>query len=186
MPFGFVIGVQERNADTGAGRAIPARSPGTMTASALRFSRASMQICRVSVPLKDGCVADWRDAQPRILIVSHDADFREAAGRVLEREGCAVVGAAHAGHALLAFLEAPFVDVLIADTRMRDDGAGEIAATLRRRRAELQVLYLAAEGMPVPAGRTLVHPFTAEDLILAVRELTEARSASHPPSSADR
>ncbi|PYR56713.1 MAG: hypothetical protein DMF85_15735 [Acidobacteria bacterium] len=81
-----------------------------------------MQICRVSVPLKDGCVADWRDAQPRILIVSHDADFREAAGRVLEREGCAVVGAAHAGHALLAFLEAPFVDVLIADTRMRGDG----------------------------------------------------------------
>ena len=78
------------------------------------------------------------------------------------------------------------MDVLIADTRMRDDGAGEIAATLRRRRAELQVLYLAAEGMPVPAGRTVVHPFTAEDLILAVRELTEARSASHPPSSADR
>lgn len=110
-----------------------------------------------------------------ILIVSDNTELRDAATRVLERDGCEVSGAAHAGHALLAFLEAPSVDVLIADTRMEDGGAAAIAATLRRRRADLQVLYLGEPPAPVPDSRTLSHPFTDEDLIRAVRTATAAR-----------
>ena len=110
-----------------------------------------------------------------ILIVSDNTDLRAATARILEREGCEVVGAAHAGHALLAFLEAPSVDVLIADAGMADGGAAAIAATLRRRRADLQVLYLGEPAAPAPDGRTLSHPFTEEDLIRAVRTATASR-----------
>jgi DNA-binding NtrC family response regulator len=146
-----VIRVQERN----AGNGLPAAGLG---GSGLP-ERAFGLRCRSAVLM--------------VLIVSDNRDFRAAAARVLEREGCEVVTAAHAGHALLAWLEAP-VDVLIADARMEDGSAGAIAAMLRRRRAGVPVVYLG------------LVPFTADDLIRAVRTARAARSAFRPPSSSDR
>ena len=67
-----------------------------------------------------------------VLFVSHDADLRAVAARVLERAGFDVRTAAHGGHALLACVERAAFDVLVVEQTL-PEGAGEsVAARLRR------------------------------------------------------
>ena len=109
-----------------------------------------------------------------VLVVTGDADLREASARVLAREGYEVVTAAHAGHAVLACITARRVDLLVAELAMEDVSGPALFARLRRQFPELAAVYVARAGAQGCDG-VLVRPFTREDLLSA---LTKARATS--------
>jgi DNA-binding NtrC family response regulator len=105
------------------------------------------------------------------LFVSHDADLRAVASRVLVRAGCDVTPAAHAGHASLACMARETFDVVVIDDRMADGSGAAVARQLRRYCPDVQVVRMCEEG---PAeGIAVVRPFTADDLIGAVAAATD-------------
>jgi DNA-binding NtrC family response regulator len=103
---------------------------------------------------------------PRVLFVSHDADLRAVASRVLTRAGCDVTPAAHAGHATLACMARETFDVVVIDDRMADGSGAIVPARLRRYCPDVQVVWM-CDGAPAE-GMAVVRPFTADDLIGAV------------------
>ena len=104
------------------------------------------------------------DEGPVVLLVTGDGELREAAARGLSARGFRVVPAAHGGHALLACMEAPRVDVAVIELSMEDVSGPVLAERLRRRCPNLRSLYLASAGTPECEG-ILVRPFTRDDLI---------------------
>jgi DNA-binding NtrC family response regulator len=105
---------------------------------------------------------------PRVLFVSHDADLRAVASRVLVKAGCDVTAAAHAGHASLACMERGF-DVMVIEDRMADGSGAIVAARLRRYCPEAQVVWMCDSASAAPTeGVAVVRPFMADDLIGAV------------------
>lgn len=79
-------------------------------------------VLRFTVPISDR--APW----PTVLVLAHDAEWRAAVARGLEREGFQVLTARHTGHALLVCRRfAKPVDLLIADA-ISDEGSGEAVA----------------------------------------------------------
>lgn len=110
---------------------------------------------------------------PAILFVSHDADLRAVASRVLTHAGCHVTAAAHAGHASLACMEHGCFDVVVIEDQMADGSGKAIAERLRRYCPELQVVRICDSPPPVSGeGIAVVRPFTADDLIGAVSDAT--------------
>ena len=103
-----------------------------------------------------------------------DADLRAVAARVLGAEGYDVRPAAHAGHAVLAAMQAPPVDVAVIELSMADVSGPALADRLRRQNPGLRAIYLAQPGTPECDG-VLVRPFTRDDLLA---ELALAISAS--------
>lgn len=108
-----------------------------------------------------------------VLFVSHDADLRALAARVLERAGFDVRTAGHGGHALLACVERGTFDVLVVEQTLPEGPGRTIAARLRRHCPGLRTVLMCDHA---PAGETaegvaVVRPFTADDLIDAVQTL---------------
>lgn len=61
-------------------------------------------------------VAEPAPRTPTVLLMSEDREWREAAGRALEREGFRVLPARHAGQALVESMRHPgAVDLLLTD-----------------------------------------------------------------------
>ena len=104
---------------------------------------------------------------PVVLVVTPDADLREASARVLKLEGYAVITAAHAGHAVLAGLKARRVDLMVAELAMEDISGPALAARLRRQFPAMATVYLANTGARECEG-VLVRPFTRDDLFSAL------------------
>jgi CheY-like chemotaxis protein len=105
-----------------------------------------------------------------ILFVSHDGDLRAVASRVLRKAGWEVTAVAHGGHALLACVEGRTFDVLVVDQQTHDDAGGRLARQLRRYCPGLEVVCLRdGHGRMPGASIAVVRPFTADDLIEAVR-----------------
>ena len=130
---------------------------------------------RIRIPLDAPCRAAQVEAgdAPVVLLVSDDADFRAAAGRVLERVSYEVLHAAHAGHALLASMLAPRLDVLVVDLRLPDGTGPGLSRQLLRRCRDLRVLYL-TDAEPVTVSPVLQRPFVADDLVAAIAEVIAA------------
>jgi CheY-like chemotaxis protein len=110
---------------------------------------------------------------PAVLFVTHDADLRAVASRVLIAAGHDVTTAAHAGHASLACMERGPFEVLVIEDLMGDGAGAAIASRLRRYCPGLQVVRMcnATPGTSLD-GITVVRPFTADDLIGAVTAAT--------------
>lgn len=119
-----------------------------------------------STPLSNPSVP-FRARRPVVLVVSTDPDLREAAARVLEREGYTAITAAHGGHAVLACLRAGQVDILAADLSMEDLSGPALAGRLRRFCPGMSAVYFGRAGTVECAG-ILVRPFTRDDLLAAV------------------
>ena len=119
-------------------------------------------VLRVSIPVADtpACRAD----APVILVVTGDSNLREAASRVLSLQGYRVLTAAHAGHAVLACLQAGRVDLLAAELSMDDVSGPALAERLRRHCPMLSAVYFANSGTPECEG-VIVRPFTRDDLL---------------------
>jgi CheY-like chemotaxis protein len=103
-----------------------------------------------------------------VLLVTDDGDLRTAAARTPSSEGCSIVTAAHAGHALLACLAGLPVDVLVTELAMDDMSGPQLAGRMRRLRPDLPVVYLAPAGAPA-SDSVLARPFTREDLLDRIR-----------------
>jgi DNA-binding NtrC family response regulator len=112
-----------------------------------------------------------------VLFVSHDADLRAVAARVLGRAGFEVRTVAHGGHALLACVERGAFDVLVIEDALPEGSGAAIAARLRRHCPGLHIVRMAHDAAHGAArmGAALVRPFTADDLIEAVRALRPTR-----------
>ncbi|HEY3883609.1 MAG TPA: hypothetical protein VGL62_00270 [Vicinamibacterales bacterium] len=67
----------------------------------------------------------------RVLFVSHDADLRAVAARVLTHGGFDVTTAPHGGHALIACIHGTF-DTVVVEDRLPEGSGAALAATLAR------------------------------------------------------
>ena len=99
-----------------------------------------------------------------ILIVTGDENLSAAALRVLQQEGYDVLVARHSGHAFLAALTQPRIDVLISELTLDDMPGEALAATLRRQHPALRSLFIADHPGRQSTG-TLVRPFTRDELL---------------------
>ena len=106
-----------------------------------------------------------------ILFISHDADLRAVASRVLRKNGCDVVPVAHAGHATLACIERQDFNVIVVEEQMADEPGTAVAERLRRYCPGAQLVRMCEEDAEVrdeEVGIRLVRPFLAGQLIDAV------------------
>lgn len=115
-----------------------------------------------------------------VLFVSHDADLRAAASRVLSNAGCRVRVAAHSGHATLACLASTY-DVLVVDRLMADGSSEAVADRFRNRYPEANIVWVGDDEV-TPAGYpgdlAVARPFDAYELIGAVSDAAYLRAAS--------
>jgi DNA-binding response OmpR family regulator len=128
---------------------------------------------RVSIPLGPG----WEpcSAPPSVLLVTDDADLRRVTARVLEEAGYLVMAAAHSGHAILASLQQPF-DVLVIEQRLAEGSARSIAQRIQRYNPDVCLIRLCPQTSAATCGTDLVRPFTAEDLLAALRAVARTPS----------
>ena len=131
---------------------------------------------RVSIPVANRPTSEAGTGDPVVLVVTPDANLREAAARVLRREGYRVLTAAHAGHAVLACLEAGRVDMLAVELSMDDVSGPALAERLRRHCPDLRTMYFGQSGTPECEG-VIVRPFTRDDLLAALPGLRIAVGA---------
>ena len=122
-------------------------------------------VLRISIPVADAPAL--RPDAAVVLVVTGDRDLREAAARVLSLEGYRVLTAAHAGHAVLACLQAGRVDLLATELSMDDVSGPALTERLRRHCPDLTAVYFAGSGTP-ECGGVIVRPFAREDLLEAV------------------
>jgi len=92
---------------------------------------------RVYIPLEDRGAS----ARTSVLLVTADADLREAGARALEAAGFEVRTAAHSGHATLAALTSTRIDILMSDLAGDDLSGPVLAERLRRHHPELQSVF---------------------------------------------
>jgi len=127
--------------------------------------------------------AGIRGGSETILLVEDENTVRNVAARVLLNQGYAVHGASN-GKDALELLEtlAGKVDLVLTDVVMPDMGGIELAERIAQRWPRLKVVYMSgyAEGDKLQAGVAdlersfLPKPFSAESLMLKVRELLDA------------
>ena len=119
---------------------------------------------------------------PSLLFVSHNADLRAVATRVLEREGWRVKAVEHGGHAFLACVENPVFDVMVIENDLPEGPGAAIARRLRRYFPQMEVVRMCDRAVAPAAaeadgvGTAVVRPFMADDLIEAVQALRRATS----------
>lgn len=104
------------------------------------------------------------DQVPVVLLVTSDRELRESTAIALRLRGYRVLAAQHAGHAVLACIDVPRVDVAAIELSMDDVSGPALAERLRRRCPGLRSLYLAKAGTPECEG-VLVRPFSRDDLV---------------------
>ena len=110
-------------------------------------------------------------------MVTGDENLNAVATRVLEQEGYDVVIARHAGHAFLAALTRSRIDVLITELTLDDMSGEALAATLRRHHPALRSLFI-ADDPARQSERTLVRPFTRDELLDELSTLALAATSS--------
>jgi two-component system cell cycle sensor histidine kinase/response regulator CckA len=129
--------------------------------------------------------ADTRGGSETILLVEDENTVRNVAARVLLNQGYAIHGASNGEEALelLERLEGK-VDLVLTDVVMPDMGGIELAGRIAERWPRLKVVYMSgyAEGDKPQPGFSdseqsfLPKPFSAESLMLKVRELLDAEA----------
>ena len=117
-----------------------------------------------------------------ILLVEDESSVREAAKRMLRKYGYEVIEAANGQLALdLWDAKADSVDLVLTDVVMPAMGGAELVRHLRERRAGLKVVFMSGytqgtlelASMDQRATRFLPKPFTADQLVGALKELLE-------------
>ncbi len=118
------------------------------------------------------------DDPATILLVEDDDAVRALVRRILSRAGYVVLETAHPAEALrLAGQESQRIDLVVSDVVMPGMLGKELAERLTGARPDTRVLYmsgyaqpvLAAQGTLDPGVALLEKPFTAADLLSAVR-----------------
>jgi signal transduction histidine kinase/ActR/RegA family two-component response regulator len=125
--------------------------------------------------------------QRNVLLVEDDDGVREFAREVLARAGYRVQSARNGVDALdQTRAQDLSIDVVVTDVVMPEMGGRELVEHLRRRRADLPVLYISGYTddsrmlgeLYATDARLLEKPFTASALALAVEEVSDAADRS--------
>jgi CheY-like chemotaxis protein len=125
-----------------------------------------------------------------VLFISDDADLRAVAARVLRKNGCQVVPAAHAGHATLACMDRQDFDVIVVEDQIGGESGAAVAARLRRYCPGAHLVRMCDEGEAVRRGEVgirLERPFLAGhliDAVVAAAAATAAAASGRPGNSA--
>ena len=117
----------------------------------------------------------------RILIIDDDPMIRDILRVTLEREGHEVIEAQHGLEALQHFQTAP-ADLVITDILMPEKDGLETIRDLRQISPTVKIIAMSGGGrtkrlnlldaaMHLGAQRTLLKPFTIEEILELVREL---------------
>jgi two-component system, cell cycle sensor histidine kinase and response regulator CckA len=123
--------------------------------------------------------ASTRGHGETLLVVEDEAALREVAGRILSAAGYRVLAADGGSQALeLAAHHEGAIDLLVSDVVMPGMLGKELAERLVDSRPDTRVLYMSGYARPVLASQgtleegvaLLEKPFTAADLLAAVRE----------------
>ena len=129
---------------------------------------------RQRLPIGGAGLPDSPGRSPTVLLVTGDASLRAAVSRVLEDDGYQVLEAAHSGHALLAAMTSPRIDVLAADLSMDEMSGPALAERLLRDHPSLQALYFGHLATP-DCENVLMRPFTGGDLLKRLEQLVTRR-----------
>lgn len=148
---------------------------GSGTTFTIYFPRTAPAI---RTPTPQGGVRDVRRGSETILVAEDEELVRTMARRTLEREGYCVVEAANGVEALQKAAEAgESLDLLLTDIVMPEMGGRELAATLRRERPTLPILFMSGytheREAQLNSGEGVSHflhkPFTLHELRERVR-----------------
>jgi PAS domain S-box-containing protein len=157
-------------------------------------------VFRISLPRIEGEVrppAPRREAtevggHETVLLVEDDAALRAVIQEILETAGYRVYAASRSEEALaIAAIVAGGIDLLLSDVVMPGGSGPELAAELLARRPGLRVLYtsgytydaISRHGIQESGARLLQKPFSASDLLRAVRVALEEPAG--PPHQAN-
>jgi two-component system cell cycle sensor histidine kinase/response regulator CckA len=150
------------------------------------FPRVELEGAAVETPAASIGVARGSE---KILLVEDEDAVRIVAARVLRNQGYTVIQARNGEEALgLVEEHGPSLDLILTDVVMPDMSGLELADRLRARWPELKLIYMSgyAEGdkldsrFEVADGYFLQKPFSAEDLVLRVREVLDAKQDRAP------
>ncbi|GAA2518675.1 PAS domain-containing hybrid sensor histidine kinase/response regulator [Winogradskya humida] len=135
--------------------------------------------CSSPVAVPSASPADVDGRGETLLVVEDEAALRDVAGRILSGAGYRVLAADDGPMALeLAALHEGAIDLLLSDVVMPGMLGNELAERLVDARPDTRVLYMSGYAQPVlasqgtldPGVALLEKPFTAEDLLSAVRK----------------
>ena len=120
-----------------------------------------------------------------ILVVEDEPALRRSLVRTLTQQGYHVLQAVDGSDALRIAEGLSSIDLLLSDVVMPGLDGPEVAATLRARWPTLRVLFvsgysddrLADAGALGPRDRLLAKPYTANELVRAVREVVDGTAA---------
>jgi CheY-like chemotaxis protein len=122
----------------------------------------------------------------KILLVEDEDAVRSVAARVLLNQGYTVIQARNGGEAISLLEElGDNVDLILTDVVMPDMGGLALAQELRKRWPDLKLVYMSGyseadklePGMQELQTPFLQKPFSAENLVLKVREVLDATRA---------
>jgi CheY-like chemotaxis protein len=125
------------------------------------------------------CVQEFEETIVRVLVVEDDPLIREFVVEVLREEGFEVIHASD-GEEALAWCKRRVADVLVTDITLPGEVDGwQIAERCREHHPGLPVIY--ATGFspvaprPVDGSLLLQKPYHPEEIVQAVRQITESR-----------
>lgn len=119
---------------------------------------------------------------PHVLVIDDDEQLRGMLRAMLDRAGYEV-SVAGDGRQGLKTLETKRVDVVITDIVMPDMEGLEVIMALRRKYSDMKIIAISGGGRNDPHGylnvatalganSTLTKPFSREELLSALKELT--------------
>jgi DNA-binding NtrC family response regulator len=121
---------------------------------------------------------------PRILLIDDEDDVRDDVRQMLEHEGIAVTCAANGQIAMRIYHKEAF-DLVITDLLMPERDGLEVIMELKQASPDVKIIAMAGgsqtrmyDMLPVVARklgaqRALIKPFTAAELLDAIREVLE-------------
>jgi DNA-binding response OmpR family regulator len=123
----------------------------------------------------------------RVLVIEDNEAFRNLAMRWFQSHGMQAEGAANGAHGL-ALQRARPADVIVTDVFMPEMEGIETIHDLRKEFPEVKIIAMSGRdplmkfdvlevARQIGAQRTFKKPFRFEELVAAVRELTEASAA---------
>jgi DNA-binding response OmpR family regulator len=120
---------------------------------------------------------DGLSRRPRVVIADEDPSVVQFVIQTLRKDGNAVFHAYDALSAVQLALSLDRCDLLISNTRVEGLAGVDLIRQLRSRQPDLPILYMANSGRSTPELEAqlppgvpiLREPFTAEDLLAAVR-----------------